>query len=173
MKKLILIVLFTILGTIQVLAQSRENLEAINELWNKFYLAFEQLDYTLMAEIHSEELVRISGGSRISDYKSYIDNYKLMFQNAKDNHISNKIELRFFERINNDSVASERGVYKLTRVSQDKEQSYYGQFHVLFRKEAGRWKILMDYDSSEGGAIGEDDFNKAYHIDDLEAFSGG
>ncbi|WP_452596461.1 hypothetical protein, partial [Pontimicrobium sp. MEBiC01747] len=75
------------------------------------------------------------------------------------------------ERINNDSTASERGIYKLI-VNQGKptEKSYFGKFHVLFVKENNTWKILMDYDSTEGNTIGEDDFLKAYAIDNFNYF---
>ena len=43
-------------------------------------------------------------------------------------------------------------------------------FHVLFRKEEGVWKILMDYDSSEGNTIGAEHFLNAYHIEDFSTF---
>ena len=131
-KSIIVLVLLLIAIPNQGKSQSRENLEAINEVCYKFYLAFETLDYKPMAEIHSKRLIRISGGKRITDYETYIGDYKKRFENAKKENIINKISLRFFERINNDSTASERGIYKLVRnKNQPDEQSYYGQFHVM------------------------------------------
>ncbi|GGI56650.1 hypothetical protein GCM10011444_09590 [Winogradskyella haliclonae] len=147
------------------------NLKDINKTWEKFYKAFDNLDYTLMANIHSEKLIRISGGNRITDYKTYINNYKATFDRARENKTSNTIALRFFERISNDSTASERGVYKLTRIENGKSpKSYYGQFHVIFIKENNTWKILMDYDSSEGNTIGEEAYQKARDINNFDAF---
>ncbi len=164
-------ILFCIVFSTNSHSQSEPHLKDINKVWAKFYLAFETLDSEPMAEIHSKKLIRISGGKRILDYKSYITNYKATFQNSKHNNVTNTIALRFFERINNDSTASERGIYKLTRnKGQNNEKSYYVKFHVLFIKEEGAWKILMDYDSTEGDTIGETDFLKAYAIDDLKAF---
>jgi Domain of unknown function (DUF4440) len=170
-KKLIIPILFVLIAFGHVTSQNVEYFKSINKTWSKFYKAFETLDYTLMAEIHSKDLVRVSGGKRIIDYNTYISNYKASFQRDKDAKQTSNISLRFFERINNDSTASERGIYKLVRnKGTEKEQAYYGQFHVLFKKIDGEWKITMDYDSSEGGTISEDDYNKAYAINDFETF---
>jgi len=40
----------------------------------------------------------------------------------------------------------------------------------LLKKLDDQWKITMDYDSSEGGTIGEDDYKKAFAIDDFEKY---
>ncbi|MEL6811561.1 MAG: nuclear transport factor 2 family protein [Bacteroidota bacterium] len=152
-------------------AQSPERLEEINAVWAKFYLAFESLDHAPMAEIHSKELIRISGGSRISNYDTYINGYKTTFDNAIKESVTNRISLRFFERIHNNTVASERGIYQLVRTNASgKEQTFYGQFHVLFKKENGAWKIVMDYDSNEGNTIGEEEFLKAHSMEEFEPF---
>ena len=169
-KKLALTISFFLFFSGLATGQSLENLKEINKVWSKFYQAFDDLDHEIMAEIHSKKLIRISGGSRISDYATYINNYKITFDNAKSNKVTNRISLRFFERINNDSIASERGIYKLERTSQEKTQTYYGKFHVLFSKENGIWKILMDYDSNEANSIGEKDYTDAYGIDEFDKF---
>ncbi len=168
-KSIVLILIFVVC---QSYSQTNTNLKDINQVWAKFYQAFETLDHTLMAEIHSRNLVRISGGKRISDYDSYIHRYKSNFANAKKTGVTNNISLRFFERINNDSIASDRGVYRLIRNKEKTdEQTYYGQFHVLFKKEDGQWKILMDYDSTEGNTIDEKNYQSAYDISDFKPFT--
>ncbi|WP_296386657.1 nuclear transport factor 2 family protein [Winogradskyella sp.] len=171
LKKISIIIVILTLYTIPCKAQSLNNLKAINTIWSKFYEAFETLDYTLMAEIHAKDLIRVSGGKRILDYDTYINNYKSGFKRDKKVNQTSNISLRFFERINNNSTASERGIYKLIRnKGTEKEQAYYGQFHVIFRNTNGKWKITMDYDSTESNTIGEDDYNKAYAIDDFDRF---
>lgn len=171
LNKFILTILFMTVFTYPCKAQTLNNLKEINQVWKKFYQAFDSLDYKLMADIHSHNLIRISGGQRISDYDTYINRYKSNFAYSKKNGITNNVTLRFFERIHNDSVASERGIYKLIRnKNQTSEQTYYGQFHVIFRKEQSVWKILMDYDSTEGNTIDEDDYKKAYAIDNFKPF---
>jgi hypothetical protein len=171
-KKFTILILLFVAFANQGNSQSLNNLEEINRVWKKFYQSFDSLDYKLMAEIHSKKLIRISGGKSITDYKTYINRYKTSFEKAKEQNISNKISLRFFERINNDSIASERGIYKLVRVENKKDQqTYYGQFHVVFVKEKAEWKILMDYDSNEADTIGEKDYLKAFGINDLDRFT--
>jgi len=163
--------LFFCTTTLFSFSQTKTNLEDINTTWEKFYKAFETLDYTLMAEIHSKDLVRVSGGKRILDYDTYINNYKTGFERDKAAEQTSTISLRFFERINNNTNASERGIYKLVRnKATDNEQVYYGQFHVLLKKSDGIWKITMDYDSSEGGTIGEEQYQNAFAINDFEKF---
>lgn len=171
MLKKVLLPMFLLLTVSQVICQTQKNFGDINEVWSKFYQAFDSLDYKLMAEIHSEELVRVSGGEEILGYKDYIENYKRSFKKSKANQVSSNISLRFFERLNNDTMASERGIYKLVR-NKDKsdEKSYYGQFHVIFIKENGIWKILMDYDSNPGDKIGEKDFKESHGITDYQRF---
>jgi hypothetical protein len=45
------------------------------------------------------------------------------------------------------------------------------EFHALLIKKKGKWKILMDYDSSEGGNVGENDFNNAHAMEDIKSFA--
>ena len=146
-------------------------LDEINIVWADFYRAFDSLDYNYMAKIHANDLVRISGGTRISDYENYISSYKTNFEAVKSRGETRHIELRFFERINNTKVASERGVYQLSITDTGGNQRYfYGQFHVIFKKRDGQWKIIMDYDSSEGDTIGKNEFFNAKAIDDFASF---
>ena len=171
LKKTFLPILFLVLNTNISSAQNTDYLKSINTVWAKFYKAFETLDYTLMAEIHAKDLVRVSGGRTIIDYDTYINNYKVGFERDKKAGHTSTISLRFFERLCNGKTASERGIYKLVRnKGTENEKAYYGQFHVIMKNIEGEWKITMDYDSSEGDTIGEDDYSKAFAIDDFEKF---
>lgn len=171
LNKFVFFILFIATFTNDANAQTANNLKEINQVWYKFYQAFDSLDYELMAEIHAEDLIRISGGRKISDYETYINNYKKRFDDKRKKGETNEISLRFFERINNDSIASERGVYQLIRnKNRHDEKTYYGQFHVILMKENGTWKIFMDYDSNESNSIGEDDYAKAYGIEEIDKF---
>jgi len=152
-------------------AQNAKNYGGINKTWAKFCQAFDSLDYRLMAEIHTKDLIRIPGGGSIIDYNTYIQGYREDFESAQKKNSTRSIALRFNERVNNDSVASEKGVYKMViDKNQPRETTYYGAFHVLLKKEEGSWKILMDYDSNPGGKIGEEDFIKAFEINDYQRF---
>jgi hypothetical protein len=97
--------------------------------------------------------------------------YIHIFEETKKSNGSLNISLRFFERLNNDSIASERGIYKFTiNKNREDERVFYAKFQVVLIKEDNIWKILMDYDSDENKTIGKEDFNKAYEMNNFEKF---
>lgn len=171
--RLVATLILSFLIVSSAIAQNINHFRQINQdVWESFYKAFDQLDHRNMLEIHHKDLIRIPADQQmILDYQTYMDNYQKSFAGAKEENSTRAIELRFFERIANDSVASERGIYKLTV---DKgfpdERNFYGQFHVLLIKENGKWKILMDYDSNEKNTIDETKFKDAHAIDDYDEF---
>ncbi|HMC01260.1 MAG TPA: DUF4440 domain-containing protein [Flavobacteriaceae bacterium] len=153
-----------------VSAQSNDNLKDINQqVWNNFTKAFETLDYELFENLHSEDFLRIGGDSKnIRDKENYISGYKQRWQNTL---IDQTISFRFLERICNDSIASERGIYKLTKdPNTDNEKSYFGKFHVVLKKVDLVWKIMIDYDSSENNTINETSYNSAFALDDYDKY---
>ena len=48
---------------------------------------------------------------------------------------------------------------------------FYGRFHTFARKEEGRWRIAVDYDSDEGGTIDDAAFAAGTEMDDVAAFA--
>ena len=54
-----------------------------------------------------------------------------------------------------------QGGFLQTRFSGKQENSFYGKFNVTLKKESGVWKIPIDADTSEGGTIGAEGFEKA------------
>ena len=166
--KLILLVCF--ISSMNCYSQTEENLKNIdNQVWHPFTKAFETFDYILFSSIHSKDLIRINAdGKRIQNKETYIDGYKERWESIDRKQT---ISFRFLERLNNENSASERGIYKLTiHPGTDQEQSYYGQFHVILKKEQHAWKILVDYDSSENNTVGSSVYNKAFQIDDYSKY---
>ena len=158
------------LMSIHTSAQSIDVFKQINkDVWYRFYAAYDSLDHTISEEIHANDVMRIPANqSKIIDYKSYMDGIKKSFEQAREKNETRSISLRFFERLANDTLASERGIYKFTLNDGTKdEKNYYGQFHVLLVKRDGKWKILMDYDSNENNTIGEEEFMSAFAMEDL------
>jgi hypothetical protein len=51
------------------------------------------------------------------------------------------------------------------------ERLFYGRFHTFARKEEGRWRIAVDYDSDEGGTIDDAAFAAGTEMDDVAAFA--
>ncbi len=155
----------------KTISQNVNDLNDINsQIWNNFTKSFETLDYQLFESLHSNDLIRVNGG----DYKSirhkddYLGNYKSRWEN---NSLKQTISFKFLERISKDGIASERGFYKFTiNPDSENQKSYYGQFHVILRKEENLWKILVDYDSTENESIDEVSYNNAFAMDDFEKY---
>lgn len=146
--------------TVNALSQSET--EAINkDVWFNFMQAYQDLDASLFNKIHTKDVLRIpeeSGNMMIGqEYKdANLENFN-RWNLAK---VKQKIEFSFYSRIQKGIWAYETGIYKLTRYTGSGSQSYYGKFHVTLKKVSGVWKIYIDSDSSNGGTIGEEDFQK-------------
>ena len=163
-------VLILCLFSSNLYSQKHDIFKQINQdVWVRFYHAFDSLDHKISEEIHAKDVIRIPANQNlIIGYKSYMAGIQESFNHSKEKKETRSIELRFFERLANDSIASERGIYKfILNKSTDEERTYYGQFHVLLVKRDGKWKILMDYDSNKHNTIDEYDFKEAFAMDDL------
>ena len=157
-KRPLLSVVVLLLLSVKSHSQDPEILQEINEqVWHNFTKAFETSNVDLFGSIHSQNLIRVAGDSKIIKYwPEYIDGYK---SNWKNPSAKRTINFRFIERIHNDQTASERGIYQLkVNIGTENEKSYYGKFHVILLKENNQWKLLLDYDSSESGTINEQSF---------------
>lgn len=154
----------------QTFSQNTVVLEEINtQIWEPFTKAFETSNYNLFGSIHSDNLIRVgANGKQLLNKNTYIQGYE---NNWISNTQNRTISFRFLERIVNENSGSERGIYKLTiNPGTEQEQSYYGKFHVILRKEKNIWKILVDYDSSEGDTINESSYENAFAITDFDKY---
>jgi ketosteroid isomerase-like protein len=143
-------------------AQNIARLKEINrDIWTPFSEAIAASDPEKYLALHTPDFIRASGGKRaeVKDLAAYGNNVKSGFQWSKDNNYRAAIAFSFFERTSSEQLASERGIYRYTSIEpDDSRQHSYGRFHVFHRKVDGIWKIAVDYDSNEDGAIGVVDF---------------
>ena len=101
--------------------------------------------------VHSKEMSRVNqDGKKIYGYEKYYQENKNWNDRSKKEGRKHNIELRFTQRIAGNDRGFEVGYYKTTSIQPNGEsRSFYGKFHVLLRKENGKWKILMDADANE------------------------
>lgn len=137
---------------VSVNAQKDSLQKEINEqVWKPFIKAFSQADTDVFMTVHSKDMTRVLQDSKIvRNYDEYYLQNKRGDERAKQGNRKRNIELRFIQRIAGNGRGFEVGYYKTTYIAADgKSQSFYGKFHVLLRKEDGKWKILMDADAQE------------------------
>ncbi len=133
------------------------------EVWNNFEKAFLTNDVTLFESLHAENIIRIPADKKvIIPGKEYFESQEKSFDWIKINDYQIKMELRFMERICSPEYASERGIFKFRVDDGEKIRIIYGEFHIILQNINGRWKIILDYDSDEGGAITAESYEKAY-----------
>jgi len=134
--------------------------EINNQVWLPFIKTFNERDSKAFMELHSKDLVRSSRDSKtVLNWTDYAQQMEKGDRRENEQKSKRELELRFTERIAQNDLAIDVGIYKTTYTTENKPpRSFYGRFHVALRKENGVWKILVDTDSSEGNTITEQDF---------------
>lgn len=165
MIKVIKSACFVLLMLCDLKAQEGEQ-DAINkDIWFNFMQAYQDLDASLFNQIHTNEVLRvISDNNRMLIGQEYKDANLEMFNRWNAGKLKQKIEFSFLSRVQKENWAYEVGIYKLTRYSGNQENSFYGKFNVTLKKVSGVWKIQIDADTSEGGTIGAEDFEKGQKL---------
>ena len=125
--------------------------EINQQVWKPFIKSFNEMDTDGFMAVHSKEMSRvIQDGKSIYGYEKYYQENKNWNESSKKAARKHSIELRFIQRIAGNDRAFEVGYYKTTSIQANGEaRSFFGKFHVLMRKENGKWKILMDADANE------------------------
>ncbi len=133
-------------------AQSNNHQADINaQVWKPFIKFFSSRDQKGLASVHSKDVARVvQDDGRILNASEYFKEPSDA-QKARNTDRTLAIELRFIQRIASDDKAFEVGYYKTTTtdIKTGASRSNYGKFHVLLRKEDGKWKILMDADAND------------------------
>lgn len=146
--------------------------ELDRDIWLPFIKAYGEGNPDGYIALHSKSFVRPMGDvKRIDTYDEWNRGTRNMFKSFAERGIKGSIQFRFLERFANVEAASERGIYEFTSINAKGEtRKAYGKFHVISRKEDGKWKILVDYDSTEGRSINEESFKAAHAQDDYAKY---
>jgi ketosteroid isomerase-like protein len=147
---------------------AQQSEKEINEqVWKPFTQAIMTQDVNRFISLHSKDLVRAErNDKKVMTYDQYKADMEQGWpqwkESIKKNNAQYVFELRFLERISNETQAFEVGYFKNESINAKGEKRVsYGQFHVALRKENGVWKILVDSDSNNGRTITEEMFNAA------------
>lgn len=157
-------------------APARQNPAVLAELnrdiWAPFSDAYADGDPEAYLALHAADFIRVDGDrKRIRSLGEYAGAVRHSFAGWAEREEKVGISFRFSERIARPDIASERGVYELTIADNDGNvERLYGRFHVIARRIDGRWRIVVDYDSSENGTIDRSHFLAAAAVDDFKRF---
>lgn len=144
-------------------------LKEINrDIWIPFTESWAKNDVAQFNALHAEDFIRATGGTSQSmrDRESYATQNRQRFASRKQKNERMLIDFSFFERIADEVMASERGVYQITRINANGEEfQSYGRFHCFHKKINDHWYIAVDYDSDDGTPLTEADFKAGKAMD--------
>jgi len=150
-----------------------ELLHALNrDIWDTFRDAYAAQDIDAFMALNAPELIRAGGPLKeVKSFDGYAAETAQWFADLTSRGDGIAIEFRFVERIASADLASERGIFQITATRPGApDKIFYGKFHTFARNVAGRWRVVADYDSNEGGTVTEETFLAATPIDDVAAF---
>jgi ketosteroid isomerase-like protein len=168
------IFLFFLFSTLSNAQTTTKYLEEINrDIWLPFIEAYSTFNSAKYKSLQTEDFIRVAANNKnLPTPKDYFDGVEEWFGDMKKQGRKLTIAFRFTERIANDKVASERGVFELKAVDTSGKELWkdYGKFHVFMRKLNGVWKIVVDYDSNEKETVNLRAFTSAFAMDDFEKY---
>ncbi len=164
MKKLFSIpflFLIFILNPIYSQSDSILQKEIDDQIWYPFINAYNNWNAEAFNSIHDKDMLRGSPWG-LKTGEEYFKRNLERFEKGKSSGNERNISFTFECRVHEKDMAYEVGYYKLIDKREDKENVYYGQFHVVLEKINGKWKIVQDWDMDKlnGEKIGEEHFMK-------------
>jgi uncharacterized protein (TIGR02246 family) len=137
-------------------AQSTEA-ELERDVWRPLLAASGAFDAEAFLAVYSPDLVRIAADQNEAyGLERYAEEIRAGFIRARDRGIVRTSDVRFLTRTSSDGLAFETGYFQSRVTMPDGEvRTRYSRFEFVMRQEEGRWKILVDRDTAEGGRITE------------------
>lgn len=135
-------------------------LQIDRDVWIPLFTASNAFDAEAFLTLQSRDVVRVSVDSKdVSGLARYQSEIREGFKRAKERGIVRKSEVRFLERNASGELAYETGYFRSqVTLPSGEQQVRYSRFEFVLRKEGGKWRILIDKDTSDGGRITEEQF---------------
>ena len=161
----LLVTTFLILAaaSLQAAAGSEKLQDEIDKtVWSVFQQAFEQLDGERLNSVYAEQVLRVTPEG-IDTANGFKLSNTTRFDANRKNGEEISLDFWFDDRKTNATTSYEVGFYRISiRSPAGSTSCFYGQFHIVLKKLAGRWKIVQDWDTSTigGQPITASDFAK-------------
>jgi ketosteroid isomerase-like protein len=143
--------------------------ELNRDIWHPFRQAYGALDADAYLALHGADLIRVSGRSKeIFDLAGYAAQVQPWMADLRAGGRTVAIDFRFTERIVTGDLASESGVFELTVTRPDGDRRrMYGRFLTCSRRVEGRWRIVVDHDTDDGGTVDGDTYAAGRPLDEV------
>ncbi|MBL8644849.1 MAG: nuclear transport factor 2 family protein [Rhodospirillaceae bacterium] len=133
------------------------------DVWEPMFAASDVFDADGFLGVLSADMIRVSADrNEVYGAARYRAEIRDGFERAKARGLTRKSGYRFLTRASSGDLAYETGYFRSDALLASGERRIrYSRFEMLLRKEAGIWKILVDKDTADGGAITEAQYQAA------------
>lgn len=147
--------------------------ELNRDLWGPFRAAYAACDAAAFLALHTPDLMRASGtDGTVFGLGEYAAQVEPWFAGMASRGDVLDITFRFTERVAAGDLASERGVYRIVVEAVGADRiTFHGRFHTFARKVGGAWRVAVDYDTADGGAVTAATYEAAAALEDVERFA--
>lgn len=140
--------------------------------WLPLAAAVEENQPDTLLALAAPNLIRIEGDRRVIRTR---DDPTALLRRAFANWAERDFKVSsghcFEEHIVQGDLASERGVFELVQAdAEGNVERSSGHYHIVMRKPAGQWRIVVDDDTDEGGAVDAAAYRRAAAPDDFRCF---
>jgi hypothetical protein len=126
-------------------AQTRALRELNDAIWTPFVHGVETFDHVRYTSVRARDSIFIDG-KRLFDYDEYVEDALRVMTPLQKSGARLRMEVRFTERVVDESAASEKGVLRTVMTDANgAEHVGYANFHVISRKQPDGWRIVTDY----------------------------
>jgi ketosteroid isomerase-like protein len=148
--------------------------ELNRDIWHPFVASYGALDAPAFLALHTPDFIRAGGPTReILGFAEYAAQTEKFFADVAGRGDALGVDFRFTERIAAGQLASERGVFQISvTLAAGGQRQLYARFHTFARKIDERWRLAVDYDTTDGGTVDAASFAAGVEITDVAAFAG-
>ena len=122
----------------------------LNAAWNKLEQTVSNGDFRSFKSVYHRDAVLVNGISKSSyPIKKAFEGWQQGFTDTKSGEITAHLDVKFSERIFDESSAHETGVFHYYTINKKGQQSdTYVHFESLWVKKNNRWIMMMEYQKS-------------------------
>lgn len=133
------------------------------DVWIPFLAASTAFDAEKFLAVQSKDLIRVAPDRQeIYGLPRYAAEIRQGFPRAKQRGVVRRTEMRFLTRTAAENLAHETGFFRSeVTLATGEKRVQFARFEMVLRREDGAWRILLDKDTSDGGAITEEMFRAA------------
>jgi ketosteroid isomerase-like protein len=153
--KTLLLLLTCLLSLRPLLADAQPDparLKQLDAYWAGVSGAVASGDFAAYAATCHPEGVLVSGSKKsCAPLADALKRWRKEFDDTKSGAMKARVEFRFSQRLGDATTAHETGMFLYTATDRDgKETREYIHFEGLLVKHEGCWKIVMEYQKSQG-----------------------